>query len=257
MEYREHSPSAALAPFVQCYWTLAGTSAEAPPPSRVYPDGCMEIIFHFAEPFSRLMDGGSVERQARSLVAGQIWEPVTLQPSARADVLGIRFRPAGAAPFLRFPLQEAAGGILSLEDVWGGHARAWRDQLGDAVDRIGMVERLLLACAPAERADWHALSPRQFRRRFREQVGITPKLFHRIRRFQRALGIVGTVTFADAAALCGYYDQSHLIRDFRQFTGESPASWLKGQSDILIRPSDGEDFQPELQLCTVEGKRAG
>ncbi|MEP7364918.1 MAG: helix-turn-helix domain-containing protein [Acidobacteriota bacterium] len=240
MEYREHSPSSALAPFVQCYWTLTSTAAAQLPPSRVFPDGCMEIIFHFAEPFSRVDESGAAERQAKSLVAGQIWAPVTLQPGVRADVLGIRFRSTGAMPFLGFPLHETAGRIVSLEDVWGRRARSWRDALGDAPDRIAVLERHLLACRPQRLPALHALSPRQFRRRFQQQVGLSPKLFARIRRFQRALTIVGTIPFADAAAKCGYYDQSHLIRDFRQFTGEPPSKWLEGMADSLIQSATGE-----------------
>jgi hypothetical protein len=235
MVYREHQPCAALAPFVQCYWTLSQAGSESPPPSRVYPDGCMEIVFHFADPFSLISERGVASRQAHSLLAGQIWAPVTLQPAARADVLGIRFRPSGAAPFLRFPLHEAAGQIVALEDVWGRRARTWRDAIGGARDRIAVLERLLLECGPEQSPPLRTLGPRQFRRRFEAEVGISPKLFQRIRRFQHALAILGSVPFAEAAAICGYYDQSHLVRDFRQFTGDSPSHWLSGDAGMLVQ----------------------
>ena len=78
MDYREYTPSAPLAPFIQCYWSLSGASEIPPPVSRVFPDGCMEIIFHFAETFSRVHEDGREERQADTLVAGQIWAPLTL-----------------------------------------------------------------------------------------------------------------------------------------------------------------------------------
>jgi AraC-like DNA-binding protein len=236
MDYREYTPSAPLAPFIQCYWSLSGASEIPPPVSRVFPDGCMEIIFHFAETFSRVQEDGRVERQADTLIAGQIWAPLTLQPGVRADVLGIRFRPTGAMPFLRFPLHEASGRILSLEEVWGNRARTWRDSLGGARDRIAVLESHLLACRPEPVSIPRSLSPRQFRRRFQAEVGLSPKLYERIRRFQRALGILGSMPFAEAAAACGYYDQSHLIRDFQQFTGERPSAWLQGEANVLFHP---------------------
>ena len=240
MDYREYSPCAALAPFIQCYWTLRQRCDAPPAPSRVFPDGCMEIVFHFDEPFSRVHGDGRVERQSQSLLAGQIWTPLTLQSSRRADVLGIRFRPAGAMPFLRFPLYEASGKVLPLDDAWGRRAQEWGEALCEARDRIAEVERRLLACRPVAAARGGRLSERQFRRRFRAEVGLPPKLFERIRRFQRALAVMGTGTFAATAAACGYYDQSHLIRDFVQFTGASPSAWLASSAHVLMQPGRGD-----------------
>ena len=232
MHYREYNPSERLRPFIRCYWTLASDSPEPPPLQRVFPDGSIEIVFHFGEPYDRVDEHGRPERQAHSLLAGQIWAPLTLQPGARSDVLGIRFHPMGALPFLRFPLHEVSGQIVSLEEVWGSRARAWRDSLGDARDRIAILERYLLDCRPEPVPALQALSPRQHRRRFESCVGIPPKLYERIRRFQRALAEIGGLPIAQVAAACGYYDQSHLVRDFRQFTGLTPSNWLADHSNV-------------------------
>jgi AraC-like DNA-binding protein len=78
------------------------------------------------------------------------------------------------------------------------------------------------------------LSSRQHRRRFQAAAGIPPKLYARIRRFQHVLGQIGRVPVADAAAACGYCDQSHLIRDFREFAGTSPGQWLRDRGDVLF-----------------------
>jgi methylphosphotriester-DNA--protein-cysteine methyltransferase len=70
------------------------------------------------------------------------------------------------------------------------------------------------------------MSTRQVERRFVERVGLTPKVFSRMRRFQSVFAAMenGDASWAAAAAACGYYDQAHLIRDFREFAGEPPAS---------------------------------
>ena len=231
MDYREHTPCPRLRPFIQCYWTLRIDAPSPLPPHRVFPDGAIEIIFHFGEPFERIHDNGT-DRQRDTLLAGQIWFPVILRPSPRADVLGIRFRPAGAGPFLRFPLNEVGGRIHSLEDFWGARARSIRDAVAESPHRIAALERCLLALNPEPLAPLAALSERQYRRRFEAAVGIAPKLHARIRRFQFALTRIGSVPFADAAAASGYADQSHLIRDFKQFTGLTPSAWLRERNDV-------------------------
>jgi len=232
VDYREYKPCERLGPFVQCYWTLRGCAPAGAPPQRVFPDGSMELIFHLGEAFERIDERGVARRQAGALLAGQIWEPVELRPSRAADVVGVRFRAAGAWPFFRFPLREVGGRIVGLADVWGRRAALWRDRLGEARDRVGAMEEMLLACGPGEAPVFPALSERQHRRLFRERVGVTPKLFARIQRFQGALRAAGRMPLARVAAECGYADQSHLVRDFRQFAGMPPSAWLRWREDV-------------------------
>lgn len=205
----------------------------------------MELIFHLGEPFSRRRESGVWERQAHSLLAGQIWEPLDLAATRGADVVGVRFQPAGAWPFFRFPLIGMGGRVESLEDVWGRRARHWRDRLGEARDRVVALENLLLAQAPDEPPRFPALSERQYRRRFRERVGVGPKLLARIQRFQQALRRVGTMPLAAVAAECGYADQSHLVRDFRQFAGLPPSQWLRSREDVRF-------FQDSLEAESLD-----
>lgn len=234
MEYREHAPCAALRQFVRCYWTLEGELAGEPHAQRVFPDGFMEIIFHFGDAFHRVHEEGRAERQAPMLLAGQIWRPITLCAGRRASVLGIRFQAGGAYAFLRFPQQEVAGRIVSLEDFWGRRARQLRDALAEATNRVAFLEQQLLAMAPEPLAGLEFLSQRQYRRRFESAVGIPPKLHQRIRRFRRVLDMLGQAPMARVAADCGYYDQAHLIRDFKEFTGVTPSVWLSTQTNVLF-----------------------
>ena len=77
------------------------------------------------------------------------------------------------------------------------------------------------------------LSSRQFERRFRNVVGIPPKLFSRMQRFQRVFQTMeDRANWVDAAVSCGYYDQAHLIRDFRQFSGTTPTALLAEEFDL-------------------------
>jgi transcriptional regulator GlxA family with amidase domain len=81
------------------------------------------------------------------------------------------------------------------------------------------------------------LSQRQFIQRFTSEVGLTPKLYGRVRRFQRARELVRKAAEPDWAAValeCGFFDQSHLIRDFGEFSGLSPAAYLHQKSKHVL-----------------------
>ena len=115
MKYTERSPSAILQPFVECIWTLNGAPREVlTQPERILPDGCMELIFHRGEPFRRLG-----ELQPHCFVVGQMIAPAFLQVSTRVEVVGIRFRPGGAYPFLMIPMHQLTHRFISLAEVWG------------------------------------------------------------------------------------------------------------------------------------------
>jgi transcriptional regulator GlxA family with amidase domain len=96
------------------------------------------------------------------------------------------------------------------------------------------------------------LSTRQFERRFRQAVGISPKLFSRMQRFQRVFSALeeSGAKWADAAVECGYYDQAHLIRDFQEFAGKPPAALLAYDTDLakhFIQRAPMSDFSNTTQ----------
>ncbi|MBY0507614.1 MAG: helix-turn-helix domain-containing protein [Bryobacteraceae bacterium] len=231
MRYREFAPSPALACVVERYWYFAG-AAEGP--QRVFPDGHAELVFHL---------GDGVRGQARTLLIGQMSRWVDIEPEGRLSVFGVRLQPAAA-----MRLAPVAGRIVDLADPWPRAAEC-RQQLGEAVDDLGRVavaERWLssvfgtwqpdrrIAAAVAVWQDRMTgvepvaasveLSRRQLERLFRAQVGLEPKRFARIARFQRALRSSQNEAWASVAQEHGYYDQAHLIADFREFTGTAPTA---------------------------------
>src|SRR5574341_72580 len=118
MNYTEHAPPEPLAPHIECYWTLASTGQAASASGhRILPDGCCELVLNFADRFRELREDGSSKPQPRILLAGQLVQPLRIQPTGRVEIIGVRFRPAGAAAFLRLPAKELTGTIVSLESV--------------------------------------------------------------------------------------------------------------------------------------------
>lgn len=262
MNYREVRPAPPLRRFLECFWFLSAEAADAAavaPPEPVLPDGCTELIVHLGEPFRRVDDAGASETQPGAFFVGQMTRPLVIQPSRRASAMGLRFRPGGARVFLGAPMDEFANRVVALECLWGAAARNFEDALHGArtdSSRIAVAETFLLARLVDARRDGAAdhavrailarrgrgrivplaeragLGPRQLERRFRAAVGLTPKLFSRIVRFQHLVRIAPRADgWASAAADCGYFDQAHLVRDVRDFAGVSP-------SNLLRRPGD-------------------
>jgi AraC-like DNA-binding protein len=236
--YCELRPHEQLRPWVYCYWQLEGCDPGA---QVIYPDGRPEIVFHYGDPFT--LRGVA---QPRALYVGQMLSAISVLPSGTSGAFGVRFTPAGAWAFLRFPQGETAGAIAGLDEVCGKFGRDLADDMHNAhslIDRIAIIEHALRSKAPARPVALDLLASaiidgrlssrdaqaelgvgeRQWQRLFQERAGIRPKLLERIGRFHRALllGYEG-YAWADIAARCNYADQAHLVRDFREFAGASP-----------------------------------
>lgn len=256
MRYQEIRPTPSLASHIECFWILQDcTPAEPALPERVLPDGCVELIFNFGAPFAVHAPSG-VTVQPHFFVVGQMDRPMRIAPTGRVDVLGVRFQPAGAFAFLRLPVHELTGFTVPLTDLLARSESAQLDRLCDAEETAARVQafeaffrtRVLDGdCADlvvdasvrellrsggcvgvADLADRAGVSRRQLERRFNERVGIGPKLLSRILRFHRVLrAFDARADWAAVAVECGYYDQSHLIHDFRQFSDECPSAVVR------------------------------
>jgi methylphosphotriester-DNA--protein-cysteine methyltransferase len=270
MFYDTIAPPAALAPFVDCIWVLAAPASDGvPEPEIVLPDGKTELIVHFGDDFS-IREGETYQRQARVLMSGQLTERIVLRPTGSIGVVSIRFKAAGAARFFDLAYDELVDRVVDFAALQPEFARATHERIAQCekhADRLAAMvsvleERLTEesqedifvrqacqyitqsdgACSVQELVKLIGFSERQLERKFRKQVGITPKTLSRIMRFQKFLAMARTstsLTLADAALACGYFDQSHFIRDFTRFSGVSPTTYLTTShpmSDHLTTP---------------------
>jgi AraC-like DNA-binding protein len=260
MHYREIQPNAAAARFVKCYWLLED-GEPSPSIQRVVPDGRAQLILNLGRPYEALTERGW-QRQPRRFFIGQITAPLLLRATGPFRMIGINFHPHAASQLLGIPMCELTDtAAISLDDFSGGlfrqldrieelrSPREWFPALDHIIGKLGerdVVDDRLLAFAVKELelvggltsvaavANHVGLSSRQFQRRFIEAVGIAPKLFCRIQRFQRVFSILENdgSGWADAAVRCGYYDQAHLIRDVREFAGKTPIALLAEETDL-------------------------
>ena len=274
MKYREVPAPPQYRHLADCVWFLTGRGDQYHP-QPVVPDGRIELLVHRADCFQQLHSDGRAEVQNAVLVAGQLTRPIHLQPGAVIDVVGIRLNPIGARALLAIPLDELTDGVRGLREVSPRIAAALEGAAaipGLPIERAGAILQALSralsqAPDPAMMAAMHSLaggmhpsisgiaakhgmSGRTLERRFRSEVGMSPKMYQRVVRFRRAFRLLeaGRGSSARIAAAAGYFDQAHLIRDFKQFTGASPRRFFRPEtplaglllSDLAGDPPHGE-----------------
>ena len=243
--FRSCRPAPPLAGFVDSFWIYEGY---APPHDRerLLPTGTTDLVFSL-----------DCNGQVASGVAGPRSECLVLDTATPFSAIGVHFKPGGGFPFFG-NLAELHNRGVTLDLVWGRDAANVRDRLWEAETaerRFQILEEALLA--KARRAlDRHAavryalevfersngaravgdvvegtgISSRRFWELFRNEVGLSPKTFCRIRRFNEVLKRIEpltTVDWLDVALSCGYFDQAHFNHDFRAFAGLSPSAYLR------------------------------
>ncbi len=255
VRYREWNPPPPLTPFVRALWLLELDAADAAP-QRIVPDGHPELIVNLAARLSALADG-EWSRQPIAFLAGQLEEPLLLRNRGKVKTLGVSFYAHGASGIFPQPMHELANAFTPLEDLCSELALAITRAL-DSPNPIPAIECALSTQAgrlagsdalvteavhrltggspsnPDLLARDLGLSRRQFERRFRAAVGLSPAFFARLQRFNRVYAVFddSSRNWADAAIACGYYDQAHLIRDCRALAGVTPPALFDPATDL-------------------------
>ncbi len=254
--HRTRRPCPPLDRYIRTLWTWDGF-AQPHAKERLLPDGSLQLVVNLREDQTRTYDREDLDRchtYSGAIVAGAHSSYFVIDTAEQTSVAGVHFLPGGAFPFLGVPAGELQDRHVSLELLWGGFARELRERLLAAPDpdmRLAILEQVLLIRLrePAERhpaVAWAVgefaqasrpvrdlvsqigLSERRFIELFRGQVGLAPKRYCRVVRFQRVLRCLQSgrpVDWARVAQDCGYFDQPHFIHDFRQFSGLNPTAY--------------------------------
>jgi|SRR5262245_21738966 len=260
VRYREYSPSPALSPFVECYWarTVDPMCAGGQDPHRVVPDGCIDILVEF--------DGRAVEAGTRisagfgdrASVVGTMSRPLIVNAAPATCFIGVRFKPGKATQFLGVTAGELTDRSIPLEEIWTRDGSKLEAKLtglqgtrgkfalleGELLERLKRKEtddpyveglvRVILdrrgAVSIEALSEYAGISRQHMARKFAQYVGISPKLFCRIMRFQDLMATIRLarkIDWATTALDFGYYDQAHMISDFKEFCGLTPASFAE------------------------------
>ncbi len=267
MLFLHHIPQPPLAQFVEMFWYYDGFPQRDHTHERLMPDGSVELVINLKKDAARIYDRDDLSKYDElpgTLICGPHSNFFVIDTAQQACVLGIHFKPGGSFPFFKFPADELYNRHVALEDLWGPEARFLRERLLAAAaphEKFRILEESLLVRAfkPLERhpavgfalsmfgsvnrprsvaevSDRIGMSSRRFIQIFRDQVGLTPKLFCRVQRFQQVLKMLQAGrenNWVDIAATCGYYDQAHFIHDFKAFSGINPTTYTASKTEHL------------------------
>lgn len=264
MQYREIIPGHLLKQYVKCYYTYESGSDLAFE-DTVFPSGCMEIIFNLGS--GRWQTGDEYVITPPVEFWGQIVKPLPVKSIGKNTMLGIRFYPHAAACFINDEIDQFNNQVVDLKDIAGTAVSQLHMQLLETTDsnnRIALIETFLLerlsACGKKMnkigvvndimneigREDFYeninglalryGITSRYLQKLFLQYTGLTPKLYTKINRFQNSLKLVSKKdrSLTSIAYDCGYFDQSHFIREFKYFTGSTPSGYSQENSPVTL-----------------------
>jgi AraC-like DNA-binding protein len=257
LRIRPRSP--VLAGYVR---SIAYNEAILPPAlERIMPGAGVDLMLNLHADEFRTYHGddlSEVRRVSGTILGGPHTTSTVIDTMNMRCVVSVMFKTGGGRPFFGVPMSEAVDQLVPLDAVWGSTAAAVRERVQEAetpCDKLRAVEDALLEqlddrspewsirCAASALAqgasvatvtDHVGMSSKRLVRAFREHIGLTPKRFGRIGRLQRLLGDVAAQTEVDwarAAVEHGYYDQSHLVNEFRELTGITPSAYEARSAD--------------------------
>jgi len=260
MIFQAHIPRYPLDQFIEIFIYYEGIQHEHKV-DRFLPNGDTEILIDFHDAPQFIYDNDTLkEIQACNHVwaSGFRTAPITIPSGNDAAMMVIAFKKGKAAPFFPFPMNEIADAVVDADLVWGVEFGSLRETLLETKDidrRFVLVEDFLItkfqrafdlnpcvAFAVEEmtnRPDQISIarmnakigySQKHFIEMFRKQVGVTPKSYLKIMRFQKAVKTIDATDSVDWARLshdCGFYDQAHFINDFKHFAGFTPAKYAE------------------------------
>jgi len=261
MQHHVHKPAFPLSQYVELIWRTAN-SGMVPSRQRVYPNGAMALVIHLKKPTVSYFVDDKAQSVRVPLLAGPYSRSFDIDPSQSTAVIGILFRPGAVRKFFPIAAHELHNTDIALSELYPGEADRLLNDVCSAMGEQAQIlaverylNRRLKNAAPIHpEVSWAVeqlsgegalrgvrkiqldtgLSHTRFIELFREHVGLTPKLFGRVRRFRALLDRIEKgmpVNWAELAVDCGYFDQAHLIHDFRAFAGITPLEYSRAMLD--------------------------
>lgn len=242
MEYKEKKPYKELEPFIHSYWELKGEERDRQW-ERNFPDGCAGLVMNLGD--TCLTDNGSVSMEfGKTYVVGAMTSFKDSFIDSKTHLLGVCLKPATFENFYTYIAQnELTNNTVELErsdsfDVvkilkdplnhfnqfFTKRLKSKKNQLQLVIKDINSSNGQLSIYELSKR---HCTTVRQLERNFKTHIGLSPKEYSNIIRFQNAWHIIKNSgenrSLLDIALECGFYDHSHLTNEIKRNTGLSPS----------------------------------
>lgn len=265
MIYRLHKPGLPLSQFIDFFFYFEGAHAEHSM-EKLLPDGSIDLLIDLTEPPKKLFyneEGTSYTTFKRSWISGMKTDYILIDASV-SNMIGVHFKPGGCYPFVDFPMIELNDLTTELDNIWSKDANSIREAILQETcieKRFSLLENYFLRKGKNKMED-HVLvhysvnqlilSPQMWTIKklsdktgitqkhlitlFKKYVGLSPKMFSRINKFQKVIRSIEQQKKIDWSMLafeCGYFDQAHFIKEFQAFSGINPAAYLEKRGPYL------------------------
>jgi len=255
LQIKTYNPCNELKEIVRCYWTLDSNGELHS--ERVISNTDAQLFFHFKNPFKVISENGETNYQPKSFLCGASTKPKEVITALDSEMFGVVFYPHTARYFLPIPMAEFTNINCELKLISGRFTvlDSHITESESPKDRINVIEKFLLSelsrsaddtksktlhnfISYLNKAEKNAkleqlikgsgLSERQVQRLFNEFVGIPPKKYFEIKKIESAIKLFkSSLNLTEIAYRSGYYDQSHFINSFKNYTGLLPKEFKK------------------------------
>ncbi len=266
MIHRLHIPKPPLSQFVENMWLVEAFAVDYTR-EKILPDGAIELIIDLDTQPKTIFESEGSERfrtVRKAWISGERTRYLVIGAEKNQSMVGIRFRPGGAYPFFGFPISELSESVTELDLIWGNLVDEIRDQLlGTASPeaRLLKLESFLLRqarrsleanrlitfaihqlqhspqfLAIRDLANTIGITQKHLISQFEKVVGLRPKSFARVCKFQKVVNLIEQqqeIEWATLASDCGYYDQAHFIHEFQTFSGLKPSAYLTQRGEYV------------------------
>ena len=255
MTYDQQKPQPGLTDYIRQFWMIDSEGDAKICPEKIVPDGYPEMIFHNKQSFRTNIDG-HWQLQDKQLIAGQISNFFYIENTGVASTFAIKLQPWALSQLFDIRMGELNNRVISISSSLKEVIRPIIDFSSNPelsfVQKVSAIEtwfydyinakeiitpkgleavRLIILSKGEtplkEIQDKCSISERGLERFFKSHIGLTPKRYSRIIRFSNIFKLVQDPNFnwQDITFLSGFYDQSHFIKNFKEFTGEEPSKY--------------------------------
>lgn len=258
MKYIEYNPTELLSEYIQLIWIAESESPDDYyPKEKILPDGIVEIVFHFGEPFITHNANGGKIKQPTGFAVSQMREFIEIESDGNIGFVSVRFYPWGAHHFFERPINTFLDNTIDLKYLWKDDYQSILKQIEKVCndEKVSIIQQFLYKCLsqhnngndPIDNAiklirntkgqypidsicQKTNLTYKQLERKFLATIGATPKVFSRTTRFLHLchhLKEYENKTMVQLTYELGYYDQAHFIKDFKAFSGLTPREYYQ------------------------------